>query len=334
MFNPINNHVQAAIDRLMSQYGNAIQLQNFMAAVIQPLQEIESVLTDLNVQRQLAVAVGQQLDNIGTIVGLARPPGATDDVYRNDLYAEIKINVSEGQPEQAIQTFQLFTGAALVLLDEHFPAEISIESEIVFPSQSSIDMILQIMQEVLPAGVRCDGIVEFDPVNPFAFDGALFGGGFGDDTDPSIGGMFARLRLRDGQFAFDGDDSTAEGLGSVDDPLVGGEFLVYDTPPTFFDAEVPSSGTEVDVQLMGVALQPLIPETGVTGFTVLVNSLPATISGAVVQFNSKIILAISSPLIHSGDTVTVAYTPGNVTDSNGNVLAAFSAEPVTNNSTM
>jgi hypothetical protein len=334
LFTPIPNHVEQALARLISQYQDAVGFNGFITALVNPCQDIEGVLNDLNVKRQLAVATGVQLDNIGTIVGLARPPGATDDQYRNDLYAEIKINVSEGQPEQAIQTFQLFTGAQLVLLDEHFPAEVSIESEIVFPDQPSVDMILQIMQQVLPAGVRCDGIVEFDPTNPFAFDGSLFGGGFGSDTDPTAGGLFATLRLRDGQFAFDGDDPTAEGLGSTDDPLVGGEFLIYDTLPIFYSASVPSTGDSVTVQLMGVALAPIIPLTGITGFVVKVNSVPATISSAVSQFNSQILLAISSPLIHSGDTVTVAYTPGNVTDSHANALAAFVDTPVTNNSTM
>ena len=334
MFQVITNHFQQAVARLMSQYGQAQNLQNFMGAIIQPIQDIEYVLNDMNTERSLANAFGVQLDNIGTIVGLARPAGASDAQYRIDLQAQIGINISEGQPEQVIQTYQLLTGSPLVLLDEYPPAEVMLEADYVFSNQPAVDAMIATIQEVLPAGVRCDGFISFDPNIPFAMDGALFGSGFTSDSDPTQGGLWPIHRVRNTQFSFSGNDVTGAGFGSDKDPLVGGWIIPVDTPPIFYDAVVPSLGNQVKVELMGVALAPLLPSTGVTGFTVLVNSVAATISSAVVEFNSKIILALSSPLIHSGDTVTVAYTPGNVTDSDGNVLAAFAAKPVINNSTM
>lgn len=334
MFTVIPNHFQQAVARLLQQYQTATNLQNFMAAIIQPVQDIEYQLNDLNVQRELANAVGVQLDNIGTIVGLARPAGATDSIYRQELYGQIGINVSQGQPEQVIQTFQLFTQTNLVLLWEYFPAQIMLESSFAYANQAAVDAMIALVEEVAPAGVQCYGLVTFDSMIPFAMDGNLYGSGFGSDTDPTQGGLFAGLSLPDGQFAFAGDDETAEGFGASNDPTIGGEFVVLDQAPTFYDAQVPNDGAHVKIRLGGVALPPLLPAVGVTGFTVLVNSSPATISSAVTEFNSKILLAISSPLIHSGDTVTIAYTPGNVTDSDGNALGAFGAQPVLNNSTM
>jgi hypothetical protein len=333
MFTVIPNHVGQAIARLMSQYGNAENLQNVLSAIINPLQDIESVLNDLNVKRQLSVAEGQQLDSLGTIIGLARPAGADDTTYRQDLYAQIKVNISEGQPEQAIQTFQLFTQAGLVLLNEYFPASVLINSDHVFPTQEDVDKILEIMQEVLPVGVRCNGIVEFDSSIPFAMDGSLSGAGFGDINDPSTGGIWATFKRRGGEFAFAGDDVTAEGFGSPDDPLVGGRFIPRIAAPYFFSAQVPESGDQVEVQtVLASGALTLLPLSGATGFSVFVNAVPATISSVEVAYNSKIILAISSPLIHNGDVVTVSYTPGNVTDSESNVLSAFSPQSVTNNS--
>lgn len=334
MFTVIPNHAELALKRLLSQYQDSDNLKSFIRAIIGPVQSIEYVLNDLNIYRQLAFAEGVQLDLIGTIVGLPRPSGATDEEYRQILYGQIGINVSEGQPEQVIQTFKIFTSVPLVLFDEHFPAEFSIESIYEFPDQASIDSMITLMEKVGPAGVRCDGIVTFDPIIPFSFDGALFGSGFGDDTDPSQGGKFPLLNLRDGEFAFDGSDSLAEGFGSTDDPLVGGQLIPYDLPPTFFNAVVPSAGDQVRVQLMGVAQAPLLPASGVTGFIVKVNTIPATISSAVVEYNSQILLEISSPVILSGDTVTIEYSPGNVTDSHDNALEAFSAQSVINESTM
>lgn len=222
MFPPISNHVEQAIARLMSQYADAQNLQGLIRSILGPVQTIEGVLADLNTLRMFSVATGQQLDNLGKIIGLARGPGDTDAIYRNKLYAEVKINTSQGQPEQAIQTFQLFTSATLVLLSEHFPAEITISSDVVFPTQDLVDQILDILDHVLPAGVRPDGIITFDPVMPFAYDGTLPGFGYGDVIDPLIGGMYATIQTKNGFFQYAGDDITGLGYGSSDDPLVGG----------------------------------------------------------------------------------------------------------------
>ena len=174
----------------MSQYGDAVGLQGLITAIVNPCQDIEYELNDLNVQRQLSQAFGVQLDLIGTIVGLTRPPGASDDTYRNDLYAQIKINVSQGQPEQAIQTYQLFTAASLVILTEFFPAEVMIESDYLPPDQQAVDGLLKILTDVLPAGVRAMGIVAFDSMNAFAYAGSLIGQGYGTTADPLAGGMY------------------------------------------------------------------------------------------------------------------------------------------------
>lgn len=224
MFDPIVNHSQQAIDRLMGQYANATNLKNLITALVNPIQEIEDALTDMNVLRQLAIATGINLDNLGKIIGLERTPGDSDAVYRNKLYAEVKVNTSEGQPEQAIQTYQLFTAANLVLLFEHFPAEISIESDYVVPDQATVDLLLGILQKVLPTGVRCDSLITFDPTMAFAFDGSLSGLGFDDDDNPGFGGLLPTEFTRNTFFEFAGDDVNGAGFGSDDDPLVGGWF--------------------------------------------------------------------------------------------------------------
>jgi hypothetical protein len=190
MFTPITDHAEQAIARLMSQYQDADNFKNLIRGLNVPTQEIEGVLTDLNNKRRLAVATGVQLDLIGTIVGLAREPGDSDDVYRNKLYGQIKINTSQGQPEQAIQTYQLFTGAALVILLEWFPAAISLQSEYFPADQAEVDFLLEILSQVLPAGVRPDSITAFDSTEAFAMDGSLPGLGFGDEDDPSVGESF------------------------------------------------------------------------------------------------------------------------------------------------
>lgn len=218
----IPNHADLAIARLISQYANAENLQNLIRALIVPVQEIEGVLEQLNLLRQLAIATGIQLDLLGTIIGLARFPGDSDDLYRQKLYAEIKVNTSQGQPEQAIQTYQLFTSAALVILTEFFPAEIIIASEYMPPDQDTVDLLLSILNKVLPAGVRADGIISFDPTEAFAYDGSLPGLGYGTVGDPSVGGKYPFLFTHNQFFEYAGNDGNGLGYGSTDDPLVGG----------------------------------------------------------------------------------------------------------------
>lgn len=222
MFVQDNQKIQEALARLISQYQGSPKLKSLIAAFVQPLQDAEAALTVMNNARYLPNAQGAQLDLIGAIVGIPRPPGASDAVYLNDIYGQIKINTSQGQPEQVIQTFQLFTGATLVILTECFPAEILISSDYVPTSQADVDQLLKILGEVAPAGVRPDGIIAFDSTEAFAFDGTLPGLGFGSVYDPTAGGKLPLLFLRNTYFEFAGDDVHGAGLGSVQDPLVGG----------------------------------------------------------------------------------------------------------------
>ena len=224
MFTPIPNHIEQAQARLIQQYATAPNFLNLLAALIDPAQTIENVLNDLNTLRTLDTAFGQTLDNIGTIVGLARLYGQTDDSYRQALYVRIGINLSEGQPNRVIQTFQTYTGENVLIYNE-YRGEFMIESALAYPTQADVDATLEIMSEVAPVGVRCDGFVTYDPLTPFAFDGTLFGAGWGDELDPTQGGLWSIYRTRDGEFAFAGSDSSAEGWGSIQDPLVGGEFI-------------------------------------------------------------------------------------------------------------
>lgn len=222
MFNPISTHITDALARLMTQYQDAPYLRGFIQSIVGPVQEIEDSLGGMNTLRLLASATGIQLDNIGTIVGMARTPGDSDTIYRHKLYAQIKINTSEGQPEQAIQMYKIFTEAMLVLLYEFFPGSVMIESDYMPPDQPTVDLLLNILSEVLPAGVRPLGIVSFDETEAFAYDGTLAGLGYGTASDSSVGGKYPMLFLRNTFFEYDGSDPGGAGYGSVSDPLVGG----------------------------------------------------------------------------------------------------------------
>lgn len=225
MFTVITDHVQQAQKRLISQYFGIRSIEGTVEALVNPIQDIEYMLNDLNTQRTLDASIGVQLDNLAGIVAITRFGGESDDHLRLRVKAQILVNMSQGQPEIIISAFKLLTGAQLVLLDELYPAAVLLESEYIFPDQATVDQIIGILQDVVAGGVRVDGIVTFDAVSPFAMDGNLPGAGFGDLNDITAGGLFATLNLFDGEFAFDGDDPAGLGFGAIADPLVGGEFV-------------------------------------------------------------------------------------------------------------
>lgn len=242
MFTQIDDIVGITLARILTEYKNSPNFQGLMKAMLGPLQLIEDTLTDMNNLRYLPDAQGAQLDLIGTIVGLKRPPGATDAEYLILLYAQIKQNVSQGQPEQIIQLFLLLTNETFVFFYEGANAEFLVESTYVPPNQANVDQLIVAMEAIGPAGVRCDGIISYDPLIPFAYDGPLPGSGY-DDGSQTVGGEYAQLfeylgpgfayadepigHLNNPPFAapLACTDGEPLGYGTLDDPLFGGAYL-------------------------------------------------------------------------------------------------------------
>ena len=196
-----------------------------MTALVGPVQELEDELSGMNTARYLPDAIGQQLDNIGIIIGLPRPVGATDAEYIQLLYGKIAEDISQGTPEQAIRVFQLFTQSTLIILDEYHNASLILEGNWTAASQAVVDQIIDIIQNTIPVGVRCDGLIGFDSTDAFAYDGSLPGLGYSDNSG-IIGGKYPNHYLYLGPgFAYDGNDLTGQGYGTTADPLAGGAYL-------------------------------------------------------------------------------------------------------------
>ena len=86
-------------------------------------QEIEDVLFNMLRFRAIGQAVGAQLDAIGNLVGIARTSNL-DDIYRNDIYFQIYLNTSNGEPEALISALKRVTGAASIDYCEPSPAHV------------------------------------------------------------------------------------------------------------------------------------------------------------------------------------------------------------------
>ncbi len=103
--------------------------------------------------------------------------------------------------------------------------------------------------------------------------------------------------------------------------------------PVLSAAAVSANGLSVVLDFTVGGTPPLLPSSGVTGFSINASGSSATISSAARTSNTQITLTMASAIC-SGQTIVGAYAPGNVTDSAGtpNVLASIASFNVTNSS--
>lgn len=226
MFTEITDHEERAKALLISQYQQKPRIEAIVGAHATEIQALESVLVDLNTDRSVDTAEGAILDRLGVIVGQTRAPGQSDADYRILIKSKIGQNISQGEPERLIEVYKTLLGAGLVHLGEIFPAGVMLGSDVMAADQAARDVLFGVMEKVAPAAVRLDYLCEFDPVEPFAFDGSPTGLGFGDDLAPAVGGKLGDCFENQSEiFAFDeGGSPTDGGFGDHADVLAGGIF--------------------------------------------------------------------------------------------------------------
>ena len=222
----IPDHEDQAVERLIEQYKNKPLIIGFIRAMAGQFQEMEQVNIDMFLNRFVDNAVGQQLDEFGTIVGLERQ-GFDDDFYKILLKFKIGQNVSSGEPERIISTMTLIAQAGIVHYQNLGNGNIGLGVDVEL-DPALVDFIFDNMQRVVMAGVRINFISTFCPGDePFAFDGiGPQGSGFSSLAAPLTGGKFAFLNLPTAKkFAFGPDTNSDLGFGTLADPLAGGVFI-------------------------------------------------------------------------------------------------------------
>lgn len=134
--------------------GEKTNLQKLIAALVVPAQDINDTLLQLQNLRWLATAQGVQLDGIGQILGLARQVGQSDADYRELLYFQVRINSSNGTPEEIIDAIKFLTKANTIQYLEPHPAFYQLFTD-GLPANFSIPPgeLVVAMNEISPAGV-------------------------------------------------------------------------------------------------------------------------------------------------------------------------------------
>ena len=121
--NPVllTTHEEEALGRLASQFRNSPLLQGLIGLVGARAQGVEGAVFDLLGLRALTVATGQQLDELGEILGEKRA-GRGDDDYRVGLLLRVRINTSGGEAEVIIAAAKQLTKGSLVRFADEYPA--------------------------------------------------------------------------------------------------------------------------------------------------------------------------------------------------------------------
>lgn len=94
----ITDSATRAIARLASQFKNSTNLIGLITAISDECQTAEDALWDLFLaQRDVDVATGATLDNLGSLVGAPVRGPRDDETYRNRILGQIVINRSSGE---------------------------------------------------------------------------------------------------------------------------------------------------------------------------------------------------------------------------------------------
>lgn len=104
------DHVARARERMLGQFRKAPILRALVSIRARRWQEIETAAWEVaDKTASIEDSIGVGLDAIGVLVGRGRD-GASDDVYRIALRAQIRINRSAGQIADTLDVLSLSTG--------------------------------------------------------------------------------------------------------------------------------------------------------------------------------------------------------------------------------
>jgi hypothetical protein len=197
----INNHVAQALARLLQQYVNRPRIASIISSLVQQIQNLENAAYSINQGRQLFdgttyPAVGEQLDELGTLVNVSRN-GLPDSEYLVFILGTIAEDYSDGTRAAVTNIINTFFMQSMLITMDNYPAEFDFEVAGSMLDPSLLPAVVNIIQNSLGGGIKLGFIATIDPTNGFTFSDALNqitprpGNGFDDATAPGGGGVWA-----------------------------------------------------------------------------------------------------------------------------------------------
>lgn len=177
------------IDRLSFQFSTSSNLINFLKAFLAESDELYDSEQELLTDRNLDTAIGAQLDGLGQIVGIIRPSGETDDIYRLEIKSKILVNMANMSVDNILELFQFVFGADRVRY--YLPANLDPFFVIGGTISPSEEFIFSFFPTTLGVGTTYISVPTIE--DSFSFFEDSTGKGWGDATDPTRGGNFAKI---------------------------------------------------------------------------------------------------------------------------------------------
>jgi hypothetical protein len=192
-FAQITDYADEAGTRPLEQYQGKPRLLALLLSFVNRCQELENAAWDVIIKRMIDNAHDAQLDTIGKIVGQLRGAQA-DDIYRIYITARIRINRSQGHPDDVIDVLRL-VDAATFTYTEFYPATAVVE----YASAPTADpqVLAALARLAISAGVRFNLIAQ-SQTNDFLLGDDTVGGqvdtqhGLSDEAE-STGGCLAGI---------------------------------------------------------------------------------------------------------------------------------------------
>ena len=183
----------AAVDRLIEQLRRRTNVLRVLCSLADRAQPIFNALGDVKNFRSLAVATGQQLDELATLYGTSRA-GRTDDELRAYLNGLVIVVSTKGTAEDLIAGLvRLDNGFALaaISLTNLYPAAVILTCLVPAGQREVGASHAQVLRRIAPAGVNFQLHFEQQSTVHFVWDGDT-GEGFAVETDPvGTGGVWA-----------------------------------------------------------------------------------------------------------------------------------------------
>lgn len=142
------NQVDSGLSLLLSQFKDKANIDGVLRTYLNASQQTQEAYEEMLDERNLAVAEGVQLDQLGAIVGEGRNL-RDDEAYRLAIKIKIAINTNKGTLPDVKAIIKLFTGALEVRILEHYPASVYVYVR----GGTNLKSLRELIEGVLPASV-------------------------------------------------------------------------------------------------------------------------------------------------------------------------------------
>lgn len=191
---PALDNCLAAIAHLLEEFKGRPRIEALVCTLGDRATAIEQALINVKEFRSLSTAVGQQLDELGTLYGELRG-GKTDDDYRRRLEALAIVVASKGTSNEMIDALVAldngFAPSAISLVP-HYPAGLIMTAQVPDGMQEVGEDFGRVLKKIVPAGVQFVLLFEYTSSETHFVWTPDTGAGFAEEDNPiGTGGVWA-----------------------------------------------------------------------------------------------------------------------------------------------